>query len=926
MTSSREAVPLPGQIVQVRQRHYLVEEVVPPPLEGDCTLVKMSCVDDDAQGQPLEVLWEMEVDPRMVTGERWEALADHGFDPAKLFSAYLHTLRWNCVTATNPKLFQAPFRAGIQVNPYQLEPLRKALLLPRVNLFIADDVGLGKTIEAGLIARELLMRKKVKEIMVACPPSMLYQWKDELDTRFGLVFEILDREYIAQMRQQRGYGINPWTTHTRFLVSQKLLVDEAYAGPLRDHLGELRPGSLLILDEAHHAAPSSGSRYAIDSQITKAVRDLAPRFEHRLFLSATPHNGHSNSFSALLEILDPQRFCRGVPVRGRKTLEAVMVRRLKEDIREVVGGFPRRIVRQVDIQDLPADAPELVLSRLLDEYRQLVESRMAGESKRKQAAAGILVTGLQHRLLSSIEAFAITLEVHKRTAEKHWAAALKGEAMATNPQADFGLIEGAVTSDDERAGLPEEQVQAEEAMQFETASAEVSSVPQDQGLRAQVQKERALLREMSEIAQSARYLPDARVVKLLEWIKTHMCPGLRMPGEALPPSGPTHWTDLRVLLFTEWDDTKRYLKQQIEEAIAGTDLAEERIAVYHGPTPVSKRKEIQRAFNADPKKSPLRILIATDAAREGLNLQSHCWDLFHIDLPWNPGRLEQRNGRIDRKLQPSKEVYCHYFVYQQRVEDRVLSALVRKTETIKKQLGSLSEVIESKLTDMLKDGIRLDKAAALERDITDADLDADRKRTQEEELEEARERKGELLQSIEELRGRLEEAEEWIGLDEDHFRSAISCSLEMQQAEPLRRMEDGNGVARFLMPALDQRFGADQTWTDTLDTLRAPRKPEQNPWEWRRESPIRPVVFEDTGVMDDSVVHLHLEHRVVRRLLGRFTAQGFLLHDLSRACLAQTTDALPRVVLLGRLCLYGPGDGALGGAEPAQGAPPAVCP
>ena len=105
-------------------------------------------------------------------------------------------MKWNCVTATNPKLFQSPFRAGIKLEAYQLEPLRKALRLPRVNLFIADDVGLGKTIEAGLIARELLLRKRVKEIVVSAPPSMLQQWKEELEVRFGLTFEILDLSLI----------------------------------------------------------------------------------------------------------------------------------------------------------------------------------------------------------------------------------------------------------------------------------------------------------------------------------------------------------------------------------------------------------------------------------------------------------------------------------------------------------------------------------------------------------------------------------------------------------------------------------------------------------------------------------------------------------------------------------------------------------
>ena len=123
---------------------------------------------------------------------------------------------------------------------------------------------------------------------------------------------------------------------------------------------------MLILDEAHNAAPASASRYAVDSQLTKTVRELAERFEHKLFLSATPHNGHSNSFAALLEMLDPQRFCRGVPVRSKKLLDAVMVRRLKQDLREIGDSdFPERQIIPVVVDGLPEDAPELKLSQLL---------------------------------------------------------------------------------------------------------------------------------------------------------------------------------------------------------------------------------------------------------------------------------------------------------------------------------------------------------------------------------------------------------------------------------------------------------------------------------------------------------------------------------------------------------------------------------
>ena len=324
MTTASRAQSLPtgvpdvGQLVHVRSRRWLVEEIVPPGSPADSPLVRLACADDDAQGQSLDVYWDYELDRKILDEEGWQDLASQGFDDPRQFAAFLHTLQWNCVTATDPNIFQAPFRAGIKIDAYQMEPLRKALRIPRVNLFIADDTGLGKTIEAGLIARELLLRKKVKTIVVAAPASVIEQWKGEMEDRFGLVFEILDRAYLTKMRRERGFGVNPWRTHSRFLISHSLLIDPTYAAPLREWLGPLLPGSLLILDEAHHAAPSSGGRYGIETKFTRAVRDLSGRFEHRLFLSATPHNGHSNSFSTLLELLDPYRFTRGVKVRGKR--------------------------------------------------------------------------------------------------------------------------------------------------------------------------------------------------------------------------------------------------------------------------------------------------------------------------------------------------------------------------------------------------------------------------------------------------------------------------------------------------------------------------------------------------------------------------------------------------------------------------------
>jgi superfamily II DNA or RNA helicase len=890
-----ERAPEVGELVQIRSRRWLVEEVVPAPAPGQSPLVRLACADDDAQGQTLDVFWDYELDRRILAEEGWGDLASKGFDAPRRFAAFLHTLRWSCVTATDPNLFQSPFRAGIRIDAYQMEPLRKALRLPRVNLFIADDTGLGKTIEAGLIARELLLRKKAKTIVVATPPSVLEQWKAELEERFGLVFEILDRAYLSRMRRERGFGVNPWRTHSRFLVSHNLLIDPVYADPLREWLSPPPlPGSLLILDEAHHAAPSSGGRYGIESRLTRAIRELAGRFEHRLFLSATPHNGHSNSFSTLLELLDPYRFTRGVEI-GKKALEEVMVRRLKEDIRCVQGGFPRRDVVRVTIDGLPEDAPELVLSRLLDEYRTAREERFATTSRRAQAAAGLLVVGLQQRLLSSTEAFARSLKVHRATVARQWDAAKKASPSAPSVDREAELLTRTPDTDDERNEWTDEQLIAEESAQIEaiTASAEAEA-PRGGAAEALWLREQELLDRMQEVAEKTRHLPDGKTRRLIAWIRENLCPDA------------PRWNHRRVILFTEnREGTKRYLRTILEQAIEGTDRADERIEVIDGLTSGPRRKEVQRRFNTDPAKDPLRILLATDAAREGLNFQAHCADLFHFDLPWNPGRIEQRNGRIDRKLQPRLEVRCHYFVLPQRAEDRVLEVLVRKTETIKRELGSLSKVIEDDIERRLGRGIRHRDAERLAREIEQADLDAERKRITQEELESARERQEELKQQIARCQTLLEASRAWAGFEAEPFRDALSCSLELLGAEPLAESRDETGRRVWTFPPLDRRAETDPSWAATLDTLRAPRKTNQKLMDWRREAPIRPVVFEDAGLLTEDTVHLHLEQRVAQRLLARFRSQGFIYNDLSRACLAQSADSIPRVMLLGRLSLYG---------------------
>lgn len=891
-------LPELGQLVNVRSRRWLVERVDTAP-RGESPLVRLACAEDDSQGQTLEVFWDYEVDAWPLAEEGWARLT-HGegkFDSPREFGSILHALRWDCVTATDARLVQSPFRAGIKLDAYQIEPLRKALKLPLVNLFIADDTGLGKTIEAALVAKELLLRKKVTSIVVSAPPSVLGQWRAELDERFGLNFMILDRAYLIRVRQRRGFGINPWQTHNFFLVSHNLLTDATYRTPLLSWLGTRKRGSLLILDEAHHAAPSSGGRFGIETKFTRAIRDIAFRFEHRLFLSATPHNGHSRSFSSLLELLDPQRFTRGVKVR-KKELGMVMVRRLKNDIRRIQGGFPVRKVIPIQLDGLPNDTPELVLSRLLDEYRKVRVRRFRKAAKRAQATSALLVIGLQQRLLSSIEAFARSLAVHSRTVHRHRQKELDALAMAGGSD----LLDKTAGADDVRSTFEGKELAEEEDHQVEAAT-----VRSEAGLRDADESlwrlEESLREKMRRVAESARAAPDVKVRWLLGWMRVHLCGRIGLEAEA---SGASRaWTDKRVLIFTEnRQSTKVYLRNMLRFAIQGTELADERIEVIDGLTSVTRRKEIQRRFNAPPSEDPLRILLATDAAREGLNFQAHCSDLFHYDLPWNPGRIEQRNGRIDRKLQPESEVRCHYFVLPQRAEDRVLEVLVKKTQTIKQELGSLANVIEESIEERLrKGGIPHESAEGLAAAVGKAGTKkAAGKLAANEELESARTKN--LNQEVERCRRTLSRSRQKVDFSSTGLRNALSCALEMQGVEPLKTSTRASVKDAWDMPSLD-RLASDNSWALTLDSLREPRKKGEKFTEWRRDAPIRPVVFEDPGTLTDEVVHVHLEQRLAYRLLSRFRSQGFLHHDLSRTCVVQSEDSLRRVVLFGRLLLFG---------------------
>lgn len=885
---SHDGLPRVGQIVRARHRQWLVEAVD----EGqpfDSSKVNLVCLDDDNSGRRLEVLWNLELGAQIVEPDTRGFGAVDRLDAPEHFGAYLHALRWNAVSAADATRFQAPFRAGIAHMAHQLTPLMKALELPRANLFIADDVGLGKTIEAGLVIQELILRQQAEFVLISCPASICLQWQTEMRRRFGLHFEVMTRALIAQRRRERGFGVNPWSTHHRFIVSHALLRRPEYREPLLQRLGDRAQKSLFVLDEAHVAAPATRSRYAVDSEITTTIRDIAPRFDNRLFLSATPHNGHSNSFSALLEILDPVRFTRGVPVEGRIDLAPIMVRRLKRDLKELgIDSLPERILVQINLThdggrwsahakrsddkqapptDLgPGDPVDLDLARALARYTQLCAP--------EKGRARLPFIRLQQRLLSSPEAFAVSLEGHARGIEKQVAAPRSVPISESSPS----------ENDPDLFGSTDEALQAEYNEALEVESARLPAPAEDAA---------KLLGSLRAVAERARRAPDAKVRALLAWMRENLCPAIgREPSNVVSHE----WSTRRVILFTEWADTKRYLVEILREAITHTDRADERIATFSGGLGEDAREDIQRRFNAAPDVEPLRILVATDAAREGINLQAHCADLFHIDLPWNPARLEQRNGRIDRTLQPQPEVRCHYFFYKERIEDQVLETLMRKISIVQRELGSLGGVLHAELTDILANGIGSSTASEIDSVGQGRSI-----RAITEELEEARANEKLLREEIVRA-GRRYDTSRWaLEVKPEVLRHVVDIGLRLAGTSGL--VEDGtyDGAPRFRLPTLDR------SWDVTLDTLRPPRHRDESFYDWRRRPPL-PVTFSPMARLTSEVEQLHLAHPLTKRVLDRFLAQGFSAHDLRRvSAVVDPEIGEARVIAYARLTLFGPG-------------------
>ena len=305
MAISSLTTPEQGQLVSVRQRRYVVTEVgkstLPDrPLKGGGNgaqhLVSLSSVEDDALGEELQVIWEIEPGAQVI--EKIALPEPTGFDDPRRLDAFLDAVRWGAASSADVKNVQSPFRSGIDIEDYQLDPVVRAIQMPRVNLLIADDVGIGKTIECGMVKLELVIRHRARRILVVCPASLQVQWRDQMRDKFGLDYRIVDSELMRDLRRQRGIHVNPWTHFPRLITSIDFLKRERPLRLFKETLpaeGESlypRRYDILVVDEAHNCAPSGRGKYATDSMRTQALRTLVPHFEHKMFLTATPHNGN----------------------------------------------------------------------------------------------------------------------------------------------------------------------------------------------------------------------------------------------------------------------------------------------------------------------------------------------------------------------------------------------------------------------------------------------------------------------------------------------------------------------------------------------------------------------------------------------------------------------------------------------------------
>lgn len=848
------SLPEPGQVVEVRGSTWAVANVqaqgLPLSPADDAAaklnhVVDLQSLDEDRLGEQLSVIWELEVGKTVTPPQGLpEHINPEGFDDPVTLAGFIDAMRWGAVTSADPNRYQAPFWSGVTVEAYQLEPLRRALTSPRTNLLLADDVGLGKTIEAGLVVQELFLRHRARTAVIVCPPSLALKWQDEMRDKFGLQFVIVNSELMAEVRRTHGLHANPFQLYPRVIVSmawlpqvrcQRLLRD-VYAQARNPKLGKRFAFDMLIVDEAHHVAPSSpsaiagGRGYSVDTQRTVAVRQLADTCEHRLFLSATPHNGYPESFTALMEMIDPRRFSRGA-LLDSTALKDVTVRRLKRDL--TGKGFKDREVKILDFT--PEDSEQEMFS-LLDD----IVTRSAKQNGTKPGG-DIVTMLLKKRFLSSPFAFGMTIS--------HYRHARAGRGLRDDEYDDiFG--EGQA---DEEEGLWEHD--EAERLRESKASDPLSAAEPGQ------------LEKLADWGLSYESRPDSRVDRLLTFLDA-VC----------RPDG-THWSNERVVVFTEYAHTLGWLQRVLTQRGYA-----DRLAVIEGATPTEDREYIRSQFTAEPIEEPVRVLLATDAAGEGIDLQNYCHRLVNFDIPFNPSRLEQRIGRIDRYGQTETPEVFHFVPDDKSstyaADANFMARIARKIAQVEVDLGSANQVI----------GDEIQEHFARRKPVKRKGKGLDGNQV----IQEALAGGIELNTRLTELERGYDASRADLHLEPQNLRRVVDTALRIDHQLPLEPVGDADTDAEvFAMPPLSP------SWQDSLSGLATRLKPDV----------LRPITFDPTAAEGRAdLVYVHLGHPIVQKAqrllrrslwsvdstLNRVTA--VVIDDMAESFVAAVT----RMVLVGR--------------------------
>ncbi len=745
-----------------------------------------------------QVLWEVEPGREVLEPAALPKVGDTAPMDPREFDAMVRAARWSALTPSLPfsglveerPPLAAPLYGAIYPEAYQLVPVLRALDMPRVALLLADAVGLGKTIQAGMVLRELMLRRRIRRILVICPAALRTQWRDEMQDKFALPFEVVDRPQTLKLQKELGVDANPWRTHERIIASYHYLKQPDVMEQFRNAAepgddGRLR-WDLLVVDEAHNLAPAS---FGADSDLSKMLQRISPWFEHRLFLTATPHNGHTRSFSGLLESLDPVRFTRKSELdeEDRRRVGEAVIRRLKSEINEcyTARNEPARFSER-HVKALPSlhfGAQERSLQLAVRDFRKALRRAVRGAPPNDRTAAAFATEVLQKRLLSGPWAFG-----------QSWLALVEGmndEGATAEAVARVSAVSVDDTDDDaekeSRHRHAGKVVGAWLRQWKDKVAAEVTPISDLVGLLGVTRVPPGLdpADHRAAVAdRGAKVKADARM-RALEMLIDERLRG----GQGWKP-------DERLVVFTEYLATLDYLRARLRARYGDGDWL---LSLFGGMND-AERDAVKRAFNSPTH--PARILVATDAAGEGLNLQRAARFLLHWDIPWNPGKMEQRNGRLDRHGQ-ERDVEIFHFDSTDDASMQFLGKVLRKRSQTREDRVVTDEIFADAILAHFADE---EQAAA-------PDLDRTVRLAQAANADCADDLPVGVAMPGAEDQARLEALKAELDLSPASLRETLETALAVESSRP-RLQADGHGRERLVHPV-------PSLWQDLVDhTLR----------------------------------------------------------------------------------------------------------